>query len=71
MQTECPICSEWGSLQKVNPRFYRMRHYIGKHPTKISKERTRVSMFSYCRVSTEWALKQIAHQEEIDKWYLK
>jgi hypothetical protein len=55
-------------LQKVNPEFFRVRHYVGKH---LSKNGNEVSTFRYCKVETEWALQEIAKEEELNKWYLR
>jgi hypothetical protein len=70
MQVICSQCGEVGLLQKITPRYYRVRHSISSQLRsdygKLFNHRT----FSYHRVSTEWALQQISDEEaQIKKLY--
>jgi hypothetical protein len=71
MQVICPHCKELGYLQKVTTRFYRVRHYVCKHPTKVYKGGDKASVYRYCNVTLEWALKQIATGDNILNWFLE
>jgi hypothetical protein len=52
MQVFCPQCEELGYLQRVNPEFFRVRHYTGKHLSKNGKEVSTFSMAHMARVYT-------------------
>jgi hypothetical protein len=67
MQIKCPLCGKVGLLQTITPRFHRIRHsIITVFESRINGNggvyKTRD--FSYCRVSTEWALIQINAERE-------
>jgi hypothetical protein len=70
MQVKCPQCEKEGLLQKINPRFYRVRHSIVIRIYGLLgsfNDRT----FTYCRVSTEWAEQQINAEKQRYEEYVK
>lgn len=61
MQVICPSCTKRGYLQRASARCYRIRHYVCSTFTG--------SKFRYCHVSYEWAMQQIAIEEENEREY--
>jgi hypothetical protein len=67
MLVNCPQCGKVGLLQQITPRYHRIRHSIitthnGKRNGNGGIYKTRD--FSYCRVSTNWALEQINAEKQ-------
>ena len=54
VKVACQVCGVQGYLQKVTDRFYRVRHYRGKN------EETGKSKFTYHRIDTEFAERELA-----------
>jgi len=72
MQVTCPHCGERGLLQKITPRYYRVRHtiklpYYSNYAGRMCYNRD----FSYCRVSTEWAMEQYEAKRSMDEAELR
>jgi hypothetical protein len=60
MQVTCPECGKVGLLQKITPRYYRIRHSVNTwHIAEWTKKQFKKRTFTYCRVLTEWAEEQV------------
>jgi len=71
MQVSCPQCGKVGLLQKITPRYYRIRHNVNTpHITSFGKP-FNIRTFSYCRVSIECAKQQIENERLREEAYLK
>ncbi|HMK94314.1 MAG TPA: hypothetical protein VK536_02820 [Candidatus Limnocylindrales bacterium] len=74
MQVICPQCGERGLLQKITPRYYRVRHSIvTEYPGRLNGvgKPYRVRTFTNCRVPTEWAEEQYKAEEEKYQEFLR
>jgi len=70
MQVTCSQCEKVGLLQKITPRYYRVRHSIViRKYGLLGSFNDRI--FTYCRVSTEWAEQQIENERLREEAYLK
>ena len=71
MQVICPECGKIGLLQKITPRYYRVRHNIVNERAGSFKVTIRIYTFQYHRVSTEWAEQQINAEKQKEEAYLR
>jgi hypothetical protein len=63
MQVECTECGKVGLLQKITPRYFRIRHSTVTHHIALFGRPYNRRNFSYCRVSTEWAEHKIKEEQ--------
>ncbi len=62
MRVKCPKCDKEGYLQNPYGNYFRIRHYVYHKGW---------SKFRYCRVLTDWALKQKAEKEAAEQEELR
>jgi hypothetical protein len=65
MQVICPQCGKVGLLQKITPRYYRIRHsFTTNHFGTLTGRPYNKRNFTYCRVETSWAEQQINAEKQ-------
>jgi hypothetical protein len=72
MQVDCPVCAKVGLLQKITPRYFRIRHSLkDPHYSPYWGRTYYTRHFTYCRVATEWAQEQINNEKQRQEESLK
>ncbi len=72
MRVTCPKCGKIGLLQKITPRYHRIRH-TAKIPftSCLTGKGCYHRHFTYCRVESSWAEQQLDTERQREEAFYK